>query len=90
VHRTAGAIRGPVREVENQSVRRARLKAASFRDQGPVRGAAMGSRLGRGTIMTLRRPIPIDRGLMLQAAALLAFAVVFGIFVHWIIPLLAD
>jgi hypothetical protein len=70
-------------------VRRARLKAASFRDQGPVRRAAIGSRLGRVTIMTLRLPIPIDRGLMLQAP-LLEFAVVVGIFVHWIIPLLAD
>ena len=33
--------------------------------------------------------IPINSGLLLEAAALLAFAVLVGIFVHSIIPLLA-
>jgi hypothetical protein len=40
--------------------------------------------------MTLRLPLPINRALILQALALLAFAVVVGIFMHSIIPLLAD
>ena len=39
--------------------------------------------------MSLRLPIPINRTLMLEAAALLGFAVLVGIFVHSIIPLLA-
>ena len=38
--------------------------------------------------MTLR--LSIQRGLLLEAAAMLAFAVLVGIFVHLIIPLLAD
>jgi hypothetical protein len=38
--------------------------------------------------MTLR--LSIQRGLLLEAAAMLAFAVLVGIFVHFIIPLLAD
>jgi hypothetical protein len=40
--------------------------------------------------MTLRLPLPTNRALILQALALLAFAVVVGIFVHSIIPLLAG
>jgi hypothetical protein len=40
--------------------------------------------------MTLRLPLPINRALILQALALLAFAVVVGIFVQSIIPLLVD
>jgi hypothetical protein len=40
--------------------------------------------------MNLRLPLPINRALILEALALLAFAVVVGIFVHSIIPLLAD
>jgi hypothetical protein len=39
--------------------------------------------------MNLRLPGPINSGLMLEAAALLASAVLAGIFVHSIIPLLA-
>jgi hypothetical protein len=39
--------------------------------------------------MTLRLPLPINRALI-QTLALLAFAVLVGIFVHSTIPLLAD
>ena len=39
--------------------------------------------------MNLRLSSPINSGLLLEAAALLAFAVLVGIFVHSIIPLLA-
>ena len=42
----------------------------------------------RGTMMNLRAPSPITRGSMLEAFALLALAVLVGIFVHAIIPLL--
>ncbi len=42
----------------------------------------------RGTMMNLRAPSPITRGLMLEVFALLALAVLVGIFVHSIIPLL--
>jgi hypothetical protein len=38
--------------------------------------------------MTLRLPLPINRALILQALALLAFVVVVGIFVHSIVPLM--
>jgi hypothetical protein len=38
--------------------------------------------------MTVR--LSIQRGLLLEAAAMLAFAVLVGIFVHFIAPLLAD
>jgi len=38
--------------------------------------------------MNLRAPSPITRGLMLEVFALLALAVLVGIFVHSIIPLL--
>jgi hypothetical protein len=40
--------------------------------------------------MTLRLPLPINRALILQGLALLAFAVVVGIFMHSIISLLAG
>jgi hypothetical protein len=40
--------------------------------------------------MILRLPLPINRALILQALALLGFAVVVGIFAHSIIPLLVD
>ncbi len=42
----------------------------------------------RGTMMSLRAPSPITRGMMLEALALLALAVLVSIFVHSIIPLL--
>ena len=41
-----------------------------------------------GAIINLRAPGPITRGLTLEALALLALAVLVGIFVHSIVPLL--
>jgi hypothetical protein len=38
--------------------------------------------------MPLRLPLPINRAFILQTLALLAFAVVVGIFVHSIVPLM--
>ena len=38
--------------------------------------------------MNVRAPSPINRSFLLEALALLAFAVLVGIFVHTIIPLL--
>ena len=43
-----------------------------------------------GFTVTLRLPLPINRALILQGLALLAFAVVVGIFMHSIISLLAG
>ena len=46
--------------------------------------------VGRGAYLTLRLPLPINRALILQGLALLAFAVVVGIFMHSIISLLVG